>query len=141
MDNCKQMAWGLPTRTEEVTPNTVVRLASQEILRLVCNTNIHYHVRNSPPLVAVLRNNPTPPPHALFLNIYFNIILRLCLCIPSWLFPSCLILFLVVLSTCLAHPILDLVTRIIHVMQIMTLIFCNSSFPGTNILPSILPAE
>jgi hypothetical protein len=52
------------------------RSASKEILRLLWNQKIHYHVHNSPPRIPVL-SQITPihtlPPH--FPNMHFNIIL------------------------------------------------------------------
>jgi hypothetical protein len=52
------------------------RLASQELLGLLCNPKVHYHVHNSPSLIIILNQiNLIHNLQPYLFNIYLNIIL------------------------------------------------------------------
>jgi hypothetical protein len=60
--------------------------ASQEIIHLTWNPDIHYHTRKSLPLFPLL--DQMDPHNTLFSQIHVNIIFHLWLGLPSGLFSS-----------------------------------------------------
>jgi hypothetical protein len=75
------------TRTEQSPSWDADRSsASQDVIYILYNPNVHYRVRNSPPLVPILSQINSV--HALPSFLRFNKVLPSTLGLPSGLFPS-----------------------------------------------------
>ena len=95
--------------------------AHQEIPSILCNPKVYYHIHHKslPPVPILSQIHPIQALQTRYLQIHFNVVLHLLLCLPCSPFPSSLftrILYAPLLApihaTCLSHLIIFyLITR------------------------------
>jgi hypothetical protein len=64
------------------------RLATEEFTTIFWNPEVHYRVHKSPPLVPILSQMESIPPHIISQISILILLSHLCLGLPSCLFPS-----------------------------------------------------
>jgi hypothetical protein len=80
--------YGLTNYTELGPSETATCSVTQEFLNILWYPKVHCRVHKSPPLVPILGQiNSVHSTPSYYSKIRFNIILHLCLCLPSGLLP------------------------------------------------------
>jgi hypothetical protein len=114
--------------------------ATEEILSILSNPEVHYHVHKSLPLASILiQMNPVHIPPSYFSRIYFIIFLPSISRCPSGLFlsgfPSKTLLFHACHVPWPSHPLSLDTSNIWQVMQITELIIVQFSWASYYFIP------